>query len=156
MTAAPIRREVNFKNFAEILADAERLVSTPNTKVVGNWPLTQLLTHLAMTFNCSIDGFSSKAPFAIRLIGPLIKGFVLKAPKMKPGIKLPKDAVIAAYPSAESPQAAFDSLHKAIARTKTERMQARHPAFGKMTHDQWNTLHLRHCELHLSFAIPGQ
>lgn len=156
MTAAPSRREVSFTSLDEIVLDAQRLVSSANTAVVGNWPLTQLLMHLTMTVNCSIDGFPTKAPFVIRLLGPLIKRSVLKAPKMKPGIKLPKDIIPLAYPSAESPQAAFDSLRSAIARTKKEQMQARHPAFGKMTHDEWHTLHLRHSELHLSFAIPNQ
>jgi Protein of unknown function (DUF1569) len=137
MTATLNRREVDFKNLDEILADAERLVSAPNTQVVGHWPLTQLLTHLAMTFNSSI------------------KGPMLRSKKMKPGIKLPKKTIAEAFPAAASPTAAFESLRKAIARTKTERMTAPHPAFGKMTHEEWNTLHLRHAELHLSFAIPG-
>jgi hypothetical protein len=154
MPVAPARRDVQFENFEEIIADAERLVAAPNTKVVGNWPLTQLLMHLALTFDCSIDGFHAKAPILIRVLGPLIKRSVLRAPKMKPGIKLPKDAEALAYPKAESAQAALESLRKAIMRTKTERMCARHPAFGKMSHEEWSTLHLRHCELHLSFAIP--
>jgi hypothetical protein len=156
MPAAPSRREVNFKNLDDILADAERLVASPGAKVVGNWPLKQLLMHLALTFNNSIDGFDAKAPIFIRVIGPFIKRSVLRAPKMKPGIKLPKEAEIRAYPTAESAEAALEFLRKAIARAKTERMTARHPAFGKMSHEEWNTLHLRHCELHLSFAIPGQ
>jgi hypothetical protein len=151
-----VRRDVCFMNLDEIVADAERLVSSSSTTTVGKWPLTQLLTHLALTFNNSIDGFAVKAPLIIRLIGPLIKGKVLRAPKMKPGIKLPKDAEVHAYPQAESAQAALESLRKAIARTKTERMEARHPAFGKLSHEEWTTLHLRHSELHLSFAVPGQ
>jgi hypothetical protein len=31
-------------------------------------------------------------------------------------------------------------------------MTARHPVLGKLTHDQWKQIHLRHAELHLSFA----
>jgi Protein of unknown function (DUF1569) len=156
MSPTNTRRDVSFSHLEEVVTDAERLLSSTRTIVVGNWPLPQLLTHLAMTFNNSIDGFPTKAPIFIRLLGPLIKRSVLKAPKMKPGIKLPKATIAAAFPRANSPQAALDSLRKAIARTKHERMEARHPAFGKMTHDEWHTLHLRHCELHLSFAIPGE
>ena len=73
---------------------------------------------------------------------------------MSPGINLPKAAVASAYPDAGSLQEALDDLRRAVARTKSERMEAVHPAFGKMTHDEWNTLHLRHSELHLSFALP--
>jgi len=49
---------------------------------------------------------------------------------------------------------AFDDLRQSVARTKSERMEAAHPAFGKMNHDEWTKLHLRHAEMHLSFAIP--
>ncbi|MFN5799079.1 MAG: DUF1569 domain-containing protein [Planctomyces sp.] len=33
-------------------------------------------------------------------------------------------------------------------------MRAPHPGFGRMTHQEWLLLHLRHSEMHLSFAIP--
>jgi hypothetical protein len=33
-------------------------------------------------------------------------------------------------------------------------MTARHPVLGKLTHEEWTQLHLRHAELHLSFAVP--
>jgi hypothetical protein len=86
---------------------------------------------------------------------PLFKGRVLKSPKMSPGIKLPKAAEAAAFPEAGTRQEALDDLRRAVARTKTERMEAVHPAFGKMTHEEWHTLHLRHSEMHLSFALPN-
>lgn len=114
----PARRDLNFKTLDDIVQDAQQLVSTPGATVLGNWPLTQLLTHLALSVNSSIDGFSAKAPVMIRVVGPLIKGFVLRAPKMKPGIKLPKDVVALAYPSAESAQIALAQLEKAIAQEK--------------------------------------
>ncbi len=69
------RRELSFSNLEDIVADAERLVSSTRTRTLGNWPLTQLL-------------------------------------------------------------------------------EAIHPAFGKMNHDEWTKLHLRHSEMHLSFAVP--
>ncbi len=50
---------------------------------------------------------------------------------------------------------ALEQFVNAVARTSTERMTAPHPAFGRMTHDEWVVLNLRHCELHLSFAVPG-
>jgi len=36
----------------------------------------------------------------------------------------------------------------------TEQMQALYPAFGRMTHQEWLLLHLRHSEMHLGCAIP--
>ena len=148
------RRDVAFQTLDDIVADAEKLVASSKTRAIGNWPLEKLMMHLSQTIHNSIDGFQSKAPLWIRLIMPLFKGRILNARKMSPGINLPKAAVASAYPDAGSLQEALDDLRRAVARTKSERMEAVHPAFGKMTHDEWNTLHLRHSELHLSFALP--
>lgn len=65
---------------------------------------------------------------------------------------LPKSAQAVAFPDVGSAEEAMEQLRKAVARTKTERMEAAHPAFGNMTHDEWVKLHLRHSEMHLSFA----
>lgn len=148
------RRDVSFQTLDDIVADAEKLVASPISRTIGNWPLVKLIKHLSQTIHNSIDGFQSKAPRWIRLIMPLFKGRILKARKMSPGINLPKATVASAFPDAGSIQEALDDLRRAVARTKSERMEAVHPAFGKMTHDEWNTLHLRHSEMHLSFALP--
>ena len=29
-----------------------------------------------------------------------------------------------------------------------------HPIFGKLTHDEWIAINLRHAELHLGFQVP--
>ena len=147
------RREINYLTLDDIVADAERLVASSRTRTLGNWPLAQLLSHLAMTVNCSVDGFPQKAPLIVRLIGPLLKGKMISR-KMSPGLTLPKKAEVGAFPDVASVSAAFENLRRAIARTKSERMEAAHPAFGRMNHDEWTKLHLRHSEMHLSFAVP--
>jgi hypothetical protein len=91
-------------------------------------------------------------PLVIRLIARLFKGSALKR-KMSPGIKLPAKVEPMAFPEIHCADEALELLRKAIARSKTEKMEAPHPAFGKMTHDEWLQLHLRHCEMHLSFAV---
>jgi hypothetical protein len=146
------RRELNFATLDDVLADATQLVASHNTATLGNWPLEKLIAHLAMTFDGSIDGFNAEVPLVIRLIARLFKGSALKR-KMSPGIKLPAKVVPMAFPEIHCPDEALELLRKAIARSKTEKMEAPHPAFGKMTHDEWLQLHLRHCEMHLSFAV---
>ena len=150
----PGRRELTFSSLGEVVADAENLVASPNTKTLGNWPLGQLLTHLATAINGSIDGTSAKAPWLIRLIGPLLKGRFLKN-RMSPGFKLPKDVEVGFFPAVSSPQEALEELRRAVGRLKTEKMTTRHPVLGKMTHEEWTRFHLRHAELHLSFTVPG-
>jgi hypothetical protein len=123
--------------------------------MLGNWSLGHLLAHLTVSVNGSIDGTSAKAPLIARLIGPLIKRRFLTKP-MPSGFKLPKGEEGILYPAATSAEDALRGLRTAFGRLKSERMTARHPVFGRMTHEEWTQLHLRHAELHLSFADPGK
>ena len=72
------RRKLSFTSLDEVVADAEKLVSSPDTKMLGNWPLGRLLTHLANSIDRSIDGSTVKPPWIVRLIGPLMKGRILR------------------------------------------------------------------------------
>ncbi|HEV3340753.1 MAG TPA: DUF1569 domain-containing protein [Pirellulales bacterium] len=148
------RRVLHFTSLDEIVADAEKLAASPDTKMLGNWPLDQLLTHLATAINGSIDGMPGWLPWFVRLAAPLMKGHVLKH-GMTAGYKLPRQVEAGFFPAAASRQAALDTLRRAVARVQSERMTAKHPAFGRMSHEEWTRLHLRHAELHLSFAVPG-
>jgi len=148
------RRELNFGSLDEVVTDAEQLVASPNTKVLGNWPLSQLLTHLAAATNGSIDGISVKAPLFLRLVARLMKGRILRN-KLSPGLRLPKAAEAVFYPAVSSPQVALEGLRAAVSRSHTEQMIAPHPVLGKLTHKEWTQMHLRHAELHLSFAVPN-
>jgi Protein of unknown function (DUF1569) len=147
------RRQLRFASLDEVVADAERLVSSPNTKMLGNWPLRQLLSHLATAINSSIDGTFGLAPWYIRLVGPFLKRrFITKG--FSAGFKLPRELEATFFPAGGSSQEALDGLRRAVGRTKNEQMTGRHPVLGKLTHDEWTQLHLRHAELHLSFALP--
>ena len=146
------RRRLHFTSLEEVVADAEQLVSCPTTRTLGNWPLSQLLAHLAVAMERSIDGIGFKAAWYVRLYGRLIKRRALRD-GVPPGIKLPKDREALAYPPVASPQQALDLLRKAVGRLRHETATAIHPILGKLTHEEWTQLHLRHAELHLSFAV---
>ena len=113
-----------------------------------------LISH-AMKYssmNRSIDGISFKAPWYMRLFGRFVKRRFLKR-GLPPGFKLPKDTEAAAYPAVASPQEALAILHQAVARLRNEKATVPHPVFGRLTHEEWTQFHLRHAELHLSFAV---
>jgi len=148
------RRDLKFGSLDELVADAEQLVASPKTRVLGNWPLSQPLTHLTTAINGSIDGIPVKAPWYFRLVARLMKGRILRN-KLSPGLRLPKTAEAVFYSAVSSPQVALEGLRAAVNRTHTEKMIAPHPVLGKLTHDEWTQMHLRHAELHLSFAIPS-
>ena len=151
--STPGRRELAFTSLDDIVADAQHLVAAPQIQMLGNWPLEKLLAHLAIAINGSFDGISAQAPLLVRLFGRLFKRRILTK-QMRAGLKLPRRVETDFYPDVASPQAALGDLQAAVARTKNERMTAAHPILGKLTHDEWTQLHLRHAELHLSFAVP--
>jgi hypothetical protein len=147
------RRSLQFRSLEEVVADAEMLVASPQVKTLGNWSLGQLLAHLGGAINVSIDGISVKVSWYRRLMGMFLKGRVINK-GMPAGIQLPKEREPIAFPKGVTAEEGLERLRKAVARSQRERMTARHPVFGKLTHEEWNQLHLRHAELHLSFAIP--
>ena len=46
-------------------------------------------------------------------------------------------------------------LGAAIERAGSQRMKHPSPVLGKLSHEQWEQLHCRHAELHLSFLHPA-
>ncbi len=147
------RRVLKFATLDEMVADAESLVVSPRVTVLGNWPLERLLTHLTFAMNGSLDGIHEQAPLYIRLfVRPFRNRFLTRT--MPAGFRLPKQVEVSFFPSSPSAREALEQLRHAVARSKVEPMIACHPVLGRLKHEQWTQLHLRHAELHLSFAIP--
>jgi hypothetical protein len=147
------RRELHFATLAEVQAEAERLASIP-VRQLGNWPLGYSLAHLAGSMKMSLDGANFKAPFYIRMFAPLIKKQLLRGP-MRPGFQLPKQATEQLMPrSALTTLEGLDQLRTQIERLSREPKRAPSAVFGPMTREEWDQLHLRHAELHLSFYVP--
>jgi len=148
------RRKVRFENLDEILADAEML-SARRVRQLGNWSVGQATGHLARTMQLSLDGFGGVlAPLPIRLLLKMLKPYLLTR-GFRPGFKLPSPVAEKAIlePSFSSEQG-LSELRASIERLKQEPQRAVHPAFGKLTREEWNKVHLRHAELHLSFFVP--
>lgn len=148
------RREVHYDSYDDFLADAERLASS-NVQTVGNWTLGQIFGHLAQTLNSSIDGTDMKFPWLVKKIVPLfINKEKMLNETLSPGFKIPKkgEAQFSPDPSV-STEEGLASLRAAIERCQTETSRVEHPAFGKLTLEEWNKANLRHGELHMSFAV---
>jgi hypothetical protein len=149
------RRDVHYESLDDFLADAERLAKMP-THTIGNWTYPQILDHLARTVTASLDGFGFKAPgWARLLIAPFVKNsFLTKT--MKPGFKLPKRAMALVPANDLTVPAAMEKLRQALARYGKEPAGAEHPFFGKLASQEWNSVHARHAELHMSFVVPDE
>ena len=150
------RRDVHYDSYDELLADAEHLASG-DVHTVGNWTLGQILTHLAQSLDSSIDGTNMKFPWLMKKIILLFinKDKMLREP-LSPGFKIPKKGEAQFIPDPSiSTEEGLAALRAAIKRCQTETLRAEHPAFGELTREEWDKLHLRHAELHLSFAVPA-
>jgi hypothetical protein len=149
--AAPVRRTVQYASFDEVLADAERLVRA-RAATTGNWSLDQILGHVAIAMEMSVDGFVGMVPWPLRLVGQYIfKPMILKY-GMKPGFKLPADAEKRSVPArGVDPNAALERLRRAVQRLRSVPKRQPHPFFGPMPAAEWDRVHLRHAALHMSF-----
>ena len=145
------RRAVRYESFLEVLSDAE-LLAQSEVLTLGNWSLGQIFSHLARTMNASIDGFDGKASLGSRLSARLIYGRRLLSGPMPAGMRLPAVAE-QLLPEAIGAEEGLAALREAIERLSFETERAAHPLLGEMSLDQWDNYHLRHAELHMSFAL---
>ena len=83
------RRTVSYHQYDDIVADAEQLAAG-NVKTLGNWSFPQILEHLAISLNTSVDGFPFALPGPVRMFARLfLKRMFLNKP-MRPGFQIPK------------------------------------------------------------------
>jgi hypothetical protein len=147
------RRKLKFDSVADILADVERLNQSKFT-TLGNWSGGQILKHLAIVMNDSIDGSKMRLSFPVRILGRTLKGRVLKK-GMTPGFQLNRAAAEILVPPETSWEEGVQVFRRTIHRLQTETRRMPHPFFGSMTSAEWESLHCRHSELHLGFLVPA-
>ena len=146
------RREVYYSSFQDLLADAERMVAA-NARPIGNWTAGQIFTHLAGSFDSSIDGSNIKFPWYFRVMAKFMKKKLLNMP-MPPGFTPPGEAARKLVPPPTSTEDGLAALHSAVARQERETNRAVSPVLGVLTRDEWTRLHLNHAALHMSFLVP--
>jgi hypothetical protein len=148
------RRQLHFDNLDAILADVDRLAGSREIRTLGNMSAGQVLEHLARSMSKSIDGNQNGLPAPVRLVfRVLFKNKFLHQP-MSAGFKLPKAAQAELYPGSFGLDEGLRDIRQAIKRLKTESNRALSPVLGPLTREEWNELHCRHAELHLSFLVP--
>jgi hypothetical protein len=147
------RRQVRYDSYQDLLNDAERLGAS-EVRSLGNWSLGQILAHLARSMELSIDGAEFRAPWLVQIAAKLFYRQRFISGPMTPGIRLPYQAEQALVPEELSVQSALGELRRAVMRLEHETDRAPHPVFGELSLDEWDSFHLRHAELHMSFLVP--
>lgn len=148
------RRKVHYNTLQEFLDDAERL-GKGAVHTLGNKSYSQILHHLAFAINGSVDGSVLVLPWPIRTVARLLRKRILNG-GMSPGFKLSRRNEVKAWTENDDDiPAALEAVRQAVRRFQTETKRSPHPAFGRLTPDEWYTFHLRHSELHMSFVVPA-
>jgi hypothetical protein len=149
------RRKVHYDSLRDLVTDVDKLAAG-NVRTVGNRDFGQILRHLSLVMNNSIDGKSSALGIAwyIRIAARLLRKRIL-ARGLRPGFNLPEREDARVWPPAGELSDAVEQLRKAVGRLETETRRGSHPAFGAMDVDEWNQFHVRHSELHMSFVLPA-
>ncbi len=158
-SAAPVdtkkaeRRSLRFDSLADVKAEVDRLAAGA-VRPTGNWTLAQAIDHLAAIVEGSLDGIPARAPWFIRMLSPLFRKKALNV-GIDPGIQLTGDMTIVLPRDAVTLDAAMARMNRVFQRLNGgEQMAQPSPVFGRMTHEEWSKLHMRHAELHLSFMHP--
>ncbi|SRR5260370_23142 len=148
------RRELHFNTIDEISSEVEKLAAGPPVRGLGNWSPGQILQHLAVSMNFSIDGNPLHLPWYLRLMGKIFKGRILNK-SMPAGFNLSKEAAATLIPPPTSWEQGLANVRQALERQKNESKRSPSPFLGELTNEEWTKLQCRHAELHLSFLVPA-
>ncbi|MBC7782487.1 MAG: DUF1569 domain-containing protein [Burkholderiales bacterium] len=147
------RRKLDFVSFDQFRDDVRALAAGPYDRA-GQWSLAQAADHIAMFLEMSMEGFSVRVPWYLRIGGRPMKWITLRRRSIPSGIKGPPGLM---PPEGRTDKEAAERLLGAIARY-TAHTQPLHPSplFGRLPREEWDQIHLIHAAHHFSFLIPGQ
>jgi hypothetical protein len=144
------RRELRYESYADLLDDAERLAAIP-CRTLGNWTLGQILLHTAQAIDSSIDGAGFVLPAPLRWAMTLLMKRRFLNRSLPAGFKTSPQFI----PDDTSVEEGLAALRHAIQRQATTTKRAAHPAFGRISQEEWDDFNLRHAEMHMSFVVPA-
>jgi hypothetical protein len=147
------RRDVHYESLSDFLVDAERQAAG-DAHCLGNWSLAQIFDHLSRSLRVAVDGTDARFPGPARLLLHLIRKRFFSRP-MKPGFHVPEKLERVLRPGdGLVTERSLQELRAAVSRFETAAELTVHPAFGRLTREEWLQLTLRHAELHMSFVVP--
>jgi hypothetical protein len=156
--AAPVRRKLRFSTVDEALAEASRLAADEREGRLdraGNWTLGQSLNHLAAWAGFAFDGYPPeiRAPLPVRVVLRLMKNKFLRS-GMPAGVRIRNIPAGTLGADPTPTDVAFRRFESAFGRLRDHAPGHPNPIFGRLSHDEWVSLNLRHAELHLGFLVP--
>ncbi len=154
-TKAARRRLVAYSSLADLWQDLDKIEKAHKAgtlRRMGNHEAGPNFAHLAMGMKGSFEGYPTRAPWMLRVVGGVMKKRILSKP-FEPGFNLSKDAESKAWDDSVSFEGGLAMLREQVTRAGKAGAAPGmpHPFFGAMTAAEWQVYYLRHAELHLSF-----
>jgi hypothetical protein len=147
------RRELSFNSIDELLAECERIAAAERTgqlQCLGNWTVGQVFNHLATWAEFAYKPNPLKPPLPIKLILRMMKTRFIRGP-MKVGAHIPNVDGGTLGTETCSTEDGLNRLRAIMTRLTAEQPSEPNVIFGRLSHEEWISMHLRHAELHLSF-----
>jgi hypothetical protein len=149
------RRRLHFDTIQDMADEVERL-NRGKVKTLGNWSGGQILRHLTIVMDDSIDGAKARLAWPIQMVGRIFFKRRILTKGMTPGFQLKGQPATVLVPPATSWEEGLHMFRRAIQRQQTETKREPHPFLGPLSYEEWKQLHCRHAELHLSFLLPRE
>jgi hypothetical protein len=147
------RRRVQYESLNALLADAEFQAASGH-RTIGNWTLAQIFDHLSRSLRVAVDGTDAVFPLPARIFLHLLRKRFFSRP-LAPGFHVPPKLEAVLRPGTDlSIEQSLQELREAVVRFERAKEVAVHPAFGRLTREEWRQITLRHAELHMSFVTP--
>lgn len=152
----PKRRELEFRNLDEVVADVEQLAKG-EVRTTGTHSFSNIVKHLALTHDMATGKTPPPSfPWYMKLGMVFMRKSILADKPLTPGFKLPPKAQAYFWPEREYEiSESIAHLKESVEYFKSNGPLEKHPVFGVATTEQNLRLNCRHAALHLSFVHPA-
>ncbi|QDV23865.1 DUF1569 domain-containing protein [Aureliella helgolandensis] len=147
------RMDLRYSDLGAACADVVRL-RDGGYVLVGNWSLAQILDHLNMSMQMTIDGAEFKFPALLR---PVMKMMFMPTLRTGKPSKLRGKAPKQLQPAIDLDEGACADRFFALANTLmnlSTTFVTHYPMLGRLNREQWLLLQQWHAAHHLSFVVP--
>lgn len=126
---------------------------TPESKALwGKMNVGQMLAHCQMPIGVAFGEHQLKGSFILKLIGPLFKSVLYNEKPYKRSLPTDKSFIMTESKDFEKERNKLLQMVSQFSETKM--INEKHPAFGRLTKEQWSKATWKHLDHHLQqFAV---
>src|ERR1044071_9071151 len=145
-------RRLRFTSMDDLAAEVEKVASACRAgtlRQTGNWTAGQVFGHLSTWIDYGYDGYPPdlRPPWFVKLILRLQKKKFFRGP-MPQGVRIPGQEHGTKGTEVRTLEEGLERIRRSIARLKAAPPSGPNVIFGPLSHVEWQTIHLRHAELH--------